>query len=273
MLADLDPVGAERLADPADQGGWGWSILGAATLRINPYWANILSLYVVAMLLSLVVLELLRRNLPLLAGGFGLAVYAVSIVRPSWGVFQREAGLPGTLSWAGWFGLFTVGLLAGWYWRRGVQQAVSTTTALAATAAVSLLGIAVTRTGLDAAVPGVLVDKAAMGPLRILFSVAFFAAGYGLLIRATRVQGAGPVLHPFTLVGQRSLDCYLILSTFVLALPSVWAYDQASLTGVSVALFAFALCIAWARFRQWRDPVKPAIAWLVRPFSRRPVEV
>ena len=261
--AAVDPVGAERLPSPADQGGWGWAVLRALTLRINPYFASILSLYVVVMLLSLITVELLRRRKVVVAASYALVVYAVGVVRPEWTQLPREAGVSLTLSWGAWFGLFSLGLIGGWYWRHGVAAALERRGVQAA--AVGALGVAlVAPVLLEGRLPEWAVDKDLMGPVRLVLSVGFYAGGYLVLRSLQRAEVVDRVLSPLTLLGQRSLDSYLVLSTLVLVLPSLVEYEGWSRTAVALGLASLLVCLAWAVLRRWRDPMRI----LVLPRSR-----
>jgi len=266
VVAALDPIGAERLPAPEDQGGWDWAIARALTLQINPYFASILSLYVVVMLLSLVTIELLRRGRALWAAGWATAVYLVGVVRPEWTQLPREAGVDLTLSWGAWFGLFSLGLLAGWFWRHGVSETLerSGVQVVAVAAAVLVLLAPIV---LDSRLPEALTNKDLMGPVRVVSSVGFYAGAYVILCALQRITALAKVLSPVTLLGQRSLDSYLILSTAVLVLPSLIEFEGWSRTAMALGVASLGVCLAWALVRRWRDPLKSIN--LARPREER----
>ncbi|MCZ2822749.1 OpgC domain-containing protein [Modestobacter sp. VKM Ac-2977] len=246
-LAAADPEGAERLPHPDDQGGWVAALAAAVTLRVNPPNASILGLYVIVMLLSLGTVALLRKGWWPVAAGYAAAVYALGFIDPAWVHLPREAGTPLDLSWAAWFGLFTLGLLAGWWWA-DVRSALTQGWVPITLAIVTVIGVLAARADLGS-LSDELVDKDVIGPVRILVSVTLWAFVYVVADRAARIPSLAALVAPVSLIGKRGLDSYLILSVLVLVLPSLWTYEQGSPIGVLVALASLCACLAWAGLR------------------------
>jgi hypothetical protein len=104
--------------------------------------------------------------------------------------------------------------------------------------------------------PDELTNKDLMGPVRLTASVAFYAAAYLILRALQQVKVLAQMLSPVTLLGQRSLDSYLILSSVVLVLPSLVEVEGWSRTAVLLGCFTLLACVAWAALRRWRDPLR-----------------
>ena len=89
----------------------------ALTLRINPHYTSILSLYVVLLLLSIVVVSALaHRQVQAVVAG-SLALYIAGYLWPVVFTFPLYPGIAGAVNWATWQPLFMAGLLVGWYWQ------------------------------------------------------------------------------------------------------------------------------------------------------------
>ena len=62
-------------------------------------------------------------------------------------------------------------------------------------------------------------------------------------------SGSPAVVSPIGRIGRRSLDCYLILSTAVILLPSVYVFPPAGLVAVGVAFDVLVLMFLWCLLR------------------------
>jgi len=63
------------------------------------------------------------------------------------------------------------------------------------------------------------------------------------------VQVAFPAVSPIARIGRRSLDCYLILSTAVIVLPSVLLYEPAGIVAIGVTFDVLAVMFLWCLTR------------------------
>ena len=68
-----------------------------------------------------------------------------------------------------------------------------------------------------------------LAPGTIVMAFAAVLVGYRVCRRLVRV--AWPAVSPIARIGRRSLDCYLILSTAVIVLPSVYVFPPAGRGG------------------------------------------
>jgi len=86
-----------------------------------------------------------------------------------------------------------------------------------------------------------------LAPGTILMAFAAMLLGY----RVSRlvVRAAFPTASPVARIGRRSLDCYLILSTVVIVLPSVYVYPPPGVVAVAVASTVLVLMFLWCLLR------------------------
>jgi len=257
VIGTVDASRWGELPSRAGEGGWLSAVWRVLTLQINPAYASVLSLYVVVMLGALPLLWLLRRGRPVVAVAMAGLVYAAGVAVPGWSQLPQRGGEVGGWSYATWFGLFAVGVIAGRYWRlEPVQRFVTSRTALVGGTVVAVAGVAAAVL-LPNDGPAVrLLDKEALGPVRLAVGVAVYFALWRALTAIDAHRVGARVLAPFTLLGQRSLDSYLILSVMVITVPSIGRLEQATATGMVAAVACVAACFGWAAVRRSRSGVR-----------------
>jgi hypothetical protein len=251
----------------ADQGGLGSALLRTLTLQINPYFTSILSMYVILMICSFASLWLLERGQLYVLAGIAIAIVIFGAAFPTWTALPREAGVAGPITLATWFGLITVGVIVGWYWRAAtVRELMVSRTFAVVTTVIAIAGVVGAR-AINAVAPSSLepfldtmFSKDAMGPGRILVSVC----SYFVVYRALTCLLAKPLwiilLAPLNLVGKRSLDSYLILSSIILILPGIRQWERSSPLAMLIAAAALAMCIGWAAVRPAKFARRPYAA-------------
>ena len=249
----LDPPRAARLGSVESVGGLAPAALATLTLRINPSYASILSLYVVLLLGALLCTFLLRRGLwPVVLGLCG-ALYVAGLIWPAPFTFPPRPGVPGAVNAAAWQLLFVLAVLVGWHWRspwrrRWVGRG---DVGLIAAGVVVLLAVAAWWVELTMRTPPAAIrlifGEGTLGPGTIAMALVAFLA---LLPAARWIVGAVPTLvSPLARIGRHSLDCYLILSAVVLITPSLFAHDPTSWTGDLSVLEVLLACWVWSTLR------------------------
>lgn len=250
--AGLAPV--EGVDRPENGGDWASTALGALTLTTRPSIASVLSTYVVLMLWSLLSLALLERGKVLLVLALSTGLYAIGQVARE----QTSIGVgEGAWSLAAWQSVFISGVVIGWYWRTStIQKIRHDRRALVAIVVVAVPGLVLSIPGFvpwpDAVYPwlSALTRKATMAPLRFTVSFAVLALVYVLVRRMSEV--APGALRPLQILGQRALDCYIILGVAAIVLPTFGAEWVEGTRGSIAAVAVVLVCWAWSGLRARR---------------------
>lgn len=253
---------ADVLPSVEDQGGIAVAVARTLALQINPYYASILSMYVVLMIVALGSVWLLRRKMLGTLTALSVASVVFGVFYPTMSALPREYGEPGPITLASWHGLFTIGLVAGWYWEHPRMRSILRSRALLVAAAfgalagvlipgsMKLIGVG-SPAWMDA-----FFSKDQMGPGRIVASVVTYYFIYRILSFLLRDSRWRTAFTPLTFIGTRSLDSYLILSTVVLVLPAIWGWQSESTVAMLLAFVVFFVCLSWGWFRaQTRIPI------------------
>lgn len=239
----------------------GHALLATLTLQLNPVNVNILSLYVVLLLLAVPATALLRRGRLGWLGVASAALYVVGQVAPV--VTTLPADGPLEFNWAAWQLLFLSALAVGWTWRtHGLQARVQSprVVAVATGGLVVVVAAGLAATLLDRAEPvaGWVFDKGDAGPGRVLLAWLAFVVLYRCTALAT-ARLPRPLLAPLEVVGRRSLDSFVILTVGTLLVAAVLPVDRSRVVSVAIAVAALVAMGVWAWSRdRWtaarRDP-------------------
>jgi hypothetical protein len=246
--------------------------LASLSLRFSPHFTSILSLYVVLLLLALVAVVGLRFRRPSLVITGSVLLYVAGYLWPALFTFSVQPGVPGPVNWATWQLLFMVALVVGWHWQSARIRWALTSRGLFWLAASLVLGLSVlgwrithgARPDWATAVFRAFTEGT-LAPGTIVMAFAAVLVGYRVCRRLVRV--AWPGVSPIARIGRRSLDCYLILSTAVIVLPSVYAYPPAGIVAVGVAFDVLALMFLWCLLRDRRGRAGRAVGPAEEPVA------
>jgi hypothetical protein len=254
LLAPWNRVG-EPATPPVDQiGGLVPVLWQTLTMRINPVDVDILSLYIVLFAVAAVGVLLLRAGRPRLLLALSFIAYAVGLANVSGGRLPRYDGVFAHFNIATWQLLFVLALVVGWYWRdpqvaRFVADRRVTLIAAGVLGGLFLAAQHVTTGEEGTELVGTIFGNGALGPGRILLGWCLFLVLYRLLhsmaaAPLSRALGAG--IGP---IGRRSLDAFVILTVFDLALAATGGYPSEGLVGMGWAAAALVVAWVWATYR------------------------
>ncbi|TQR82666.1 hypothetical protein D8S82_31010 [Mycobacterium hodleri] len=238
---------------PAQVAGW------LVTMQINPRYVDILSMYVVLLVLAMVWTPLLHRGWwPAVAGSSAL-LYAVALAT-DWGRFPDQPDGYAYFNTAAWQALFGSAFVVGWYWSR-LADRMRGPAALAVAVGAGLL---VAATGLlvrDTAAGARAFDKADCGVGRIALAWAAFVVLYQLLRFA--VARAPAVVGPLVVIGSRSLACFIALCVIETFLPLLIGSDRATVAAQTAGVLTVLAMYPVARARGTAGDV--LTGWRRRP--------
>lgn len=250
----VDPARAGQYVGVGALGGPMAALLAALTLRINPFYTSILSLYVVLLALTIAAVFALAVRRPVFVLAGSVALYAAGLLWPDAFTLPFRPGSIGSVNWASWQLLFMAALLVGWNWHMPPVRRALASRALWCTAAVfvglaALTGWLVTHGTGSPWKPVVAraFTEGTLAPGTIVMAIAAVLVGYRICRRLVRV--AGPVVSPMAMIGRRSLDCYIILSVVVIVLPSAFQYSRTGLVAVGVTFAVLVVMIGWCLLR------------------------
>lgn len=203
---------------PTQVAGW------LVTMQINPRYVDILSMYVVLLVLAMVWTPLLQRGWWPGVAGSSVLLYVVALAT-EWGRFPNQPDGHAYFNTAAWQALFGSAFVVGWYWNRLADRFRSPAALAVAVGA----GLLVAATGMlvhDTATGAAAFDKSDCGVGRIALAWAAFVVLYQLSRFA--VARAPAVVGPLVVIGSRSLACFIALCVIETFLPLVIGSDRAS---------------------------------------------
>ncbi len=250
----IDPMRSGPYVGVGTLGGPWPAAIATLSLRVNPHYTSILSLYVVLLLLAMAAVAALSHRLtPLVIAG-SLALYGAGYWWPLVFTFPAQPGVPGAVNWATWQLLFVGALLVGWHWRSApvrwaLRSRLAWGCALGLVATAAGIGWLTRLGGADPwkAVVARVFTEGTLAPATIL--LAFAAAMVGYPICRALVRIAAPLASPIARIGRHSLDCYLILSMAVILLPSLYYYDPTGVIAVGVTVDLLVVMFGWCLLR------------------------
>jgi hypothetical protein len=214
-------------------------------MQVNPQYIDILSMYVVLLLLAMAWVPLLRRGWWPVVASLSAVLYVVAVTT-NWGHLPDRPDGSAYFNTAAWQAMFGSAFVVGWYWRRLYEWLRGTTGLVIATSS-----------GLVIAAGGVVVhhatngdpffDKADCGLGRILLAWAAFVVLYQLMRVA--LDRAPALVRPIAVVGSRSLACYIALCVIGTLLPLAIGDDRTSLAAQIAAVVVVLAMYPIARVR------------------------
>jgi len=231
-------------------------VVAALTLKLNPHYTSILSLYVVLLLLSIGAVAALARHQVQVVVGCSFVLYVAGYLWPAVFTFPLYPGVAGAVNWATWQPLFMSGLLAGWYWhalpvRAALGSRAVLVSCIAFVLATGTLGWLLTHGSLAPWKSWVAqaFTEGKLAPGTIVMALAAVLVGYRACLVLVRV--AYPILSPIARIGRHSLDCYVILSVAVLLLPGLYRYPPTGIVAIGVTFAMLVVMFCWSALRDW----------------------
>ncbi|GAA2977933.1 hypothetical protein JOD63_003145 [Microbacterium terrae] len=256
-----------RYAGVNDFSSWWEPIVAAMTLRINPKFASILSLYVILLALTPLASWALARGRGILLCAASVALFTVGSVWPAPFILPRVPGVPGHINWATWQLLFVAALIVGWNWSRirgaltrpALWVTLLSVAALVGAAAQARTALAPSPGEGAIAVVDRLFDDGTIGIGTIVLAFVVVGGLYGAL---TPLADRLPrVAAEIGRIGRRSLDCYIILCILVITTPLFWIYDTTGRRAMLYAAATLALMYGWCVLRdRWTSRARAATA-------------
>ncbi|MGP9618461.1 OpgC domain-containing protein [Arthrobacter sp. AOP36-A1-22] len=222
-------------------------VAGIMTMNIAPPGGDVLRLYVVFLLLAPGVYWLLAKGKWLTTLCLSLLLAGTGYTFPFQTSFSLFGGAP-SASWAAWQLLFVSAIILGWYWRPlGMAAWIKAHSLL-----VFLSGACITV--LAGAVSYLIptsewmFNKYTFPPGRIAVAYAVVASLY---VAAAWLLERLPkwTLRPVYMVGQKSLDAYVIQSFAVVLCAGVLGSVSTSIVSQMTAVAVLISCWAWAELR------------------------
>lgn len=219
-------------------------IVSALTMSLAPPVGSVLRLYVILLLLAMGAYWLLMRGEwgAVLAASFGL--YGLGMLVREHTSFVAFDGVTRGANWAMWQLLFISALVLGWQWER-----IKAADILRRRRWWVLLGYPLVFVVLS----GVgrrfwLAEKIDFSLPRMLVAYVTLAFLYVAVEQLSRLVPRA-VTRPVELIGQRSLDSYIIQACVATVVPSYVAFGPDSTTALLLAVGVLAMCWAWAALR------------------------
>lgn len=253
----------ETLPTPETHGGWGQSLILAATLQLPAPNLTILPMYVVLLLWAVLMFKLLQVK----RGGIALTVsglvYSVSLFFPAWTVMPYLRVDPALqFSWAAWQFPFVLAVFAGWYWQeRRLQQLVLSRPVLIFSA-ISFVSVFIVaqlagRLGVLGNSPADqmierLFAKFDLGPGAIFYGLVGLILVYWVASVVLASGKASWVLAQIESVGRHSLSSFILLCLAVILLPAGFSYSENGVGGMLAAITVVVVCVVWSRQRDAR---------------------
>lgn len=227
-------------------GGIGSTVVDVALLRAQPDWFAVLPFYVVALLITPLVVHALTRGLARWVAAGSVLLWLLS-QQGTWNPASTYGA--GRWDWAGWQLLFVLGLVAGWHWERLVTLGARFRTHLLAVGAVAAVVGAVLGHVLPVTTEPTVFDKLEVGPgvpvmVLLLAAPAYWAVGR-LPLRATAVLAR---------TGANSLRGFVVLCAVQFLLSAFWVQRPVV---ASLAIIALVVLAAWAGPK--RSPVLTSV--------------
>ncbi|GAC1376322.1 MAG: hypothetical protein NVSMB4_05030 [Acidimicrobiales bacterium] len=268
-------TGRPAFLPPMDRfGGPLGSFVGVITLRVQPDFCNVLPLYVVLLLVSVGIVELLRRGHNIACVGLSVSLYVAAQVDPHI-VFMADLSVgANTWSWGAWQVLFVAGMVTGWHWERvsrtlrAFRRSLLVVAGVVTAALVVIGNLVASRSwpfGGGTSWADLLFAKYELRPGVPVYLAAATVVTYVGLRRLANCRGGRSVTSVLSRIGSRSLDCFIMLSLVQLCVFTVLPADRPD--SLDLALVAVSALGYWvlATVRLRGRGLRPGLA---RPAPR-----
>ena len=250
--------------DVEDHGGIARTVGATLLLRVNPPDIDILSLYVILLLLAVPALVLLAKGRAWLLGVASVALYVGATAAPALFTLPMGDGRSSKFNWGTWQLLFLAAFVVGWSWKRyDLRHRLAGRTAFLVAAGtwfgVTLLGVLLASAGLVPALQPALhqayYDKTDQGLGRLVLAGAAFVTLYAALTwLSTRYRLRA--LRPVERLGRRSLSAFVVLTLITVLVPLVAGREVHGPGAVVVMLGALLVMYGYVLLRP--DTAAPA---------------
>ncbi|MFO7689637.1 MAG: OpgC domain-containing protein [Cryobacterium sp.] len=229
-------------------------------LQVNPPYLDILSMYVILLILALGATALLRRGRLLFLVLGVIALYLAAQLYPRVFTLPRDEDSIVSFNWGTWQLLFLAAFVVGWSWKkhdlaRRLQSATAVIFAIGLGAVFMGGGVLVLRTAdFPGLAPGFhnLLDKGTLGLGRMVITACVFVVLYWIINRLAR--GIRRLAVPLEVIGRRSLESYVILTLVQISVPVV--LNRTMGESARLAAATLVLMYVWARLHDWRQKTK-----------------
>jgi hypothetical protein len=241
------------LPSVSENGGPLMTAVRVLTLQLNPAWVDILSMYVILMVLAAAAVALLSHGKLLVVLSLSFAIYVGSQVAPQYFTFLGDGDGYAYFNWGAWQFIFLVALCIGWNWKTAdISSLLRRPTVLIAFAALMVLLSAPLIAALlfDLSIPEYLAifDKGPAHLGRVIMAFLAFGFLYGVLSYVPKITNSR-VTSFLPTIGARSLDSFVILALATLFIrnddPSPIAQGFATL----LSFVLIGVMYLWARIR------------------------
>lgn len=222
-------------------------ITGILTMNIVPPGGDVLRLYVMFLIIAPGIYLLMSKGQWVLCLLLSLALASIGYIFPVETSFSLFGGAP-SASWASWQLLFVSAIVLGWYWRSSNIKSwiMSRSLMIFLTGA----GITVVAAAISTFFPASdwIFNKYTFPPGRILVAYAVMASLYVVVTWSTEKLPRN-FYRPLAVVGQRSLDSYIIQSLAVILIVGLLDLPSRSLITQVLAICVIFVCWIWAEIR------------------------
>ncbi|KGJ81762.1 hypothetical protein GY21_01405 [Cryobacterium roopkundense] len=234
---------------PTEGRGLAELTFSAITMSLAPPAGSVLRLYVVFLLLAMGAYWLLKRGRWVEVLAASGAVYGLGIACREYTSFVAFDGETRGANWAMWQLLFISALVLGWHWERlGADHFLRRWRWALLVAYLPVGGVVL----LAGRLAPELFDKIDVTVLRIAVAYATLAFLYAAVEIVLPVTPRA-VVRPIELIGQRSLDSYIIQASVAVIVPSFIVLHPHSPASQLLAVVTVVACWEWARWRVRRS--------------------
>jgi hypothetical protein len=238
---------------PLEGTGWPKTVWLVVSLQYAPPGGNALRLYVVFMVLAVFVFFAMaakKYGWVLLASS---CLYVIGLIYDdsSWLTLPTYNDAETGANWATWQALFVPAMVLGWLWNEhsiAARLQRNWLILLLAAAFTCLLSIVLHRIDRVSTTDDFLSGGQVLGPGRLVVGYLLVGAVY-LVVTWLIPRVWNWLFRPIELIGQRSLDSYVIQAVALMVLPPVAGYDWSEVKATALVIGILAVCWGWSYVR------------------------